>query len=143
MKGGNGDYIGNDRRRMRRRMRTIRCVIGDVEETNYHNDVHLLPMSSHSWLLDGYHRVAGGVDDNATTTANSTATRTTHGNKGDRSDARCATSPILAALPVDDCDARMIRRICDLVHVDVELMKWLGFGGVAVKRCVREMRGGN
>ena len=188
------------------RMRTIRCAIDDAEETNYRNDVHLLSMSSHFRLLDGYHRVVAGGDDNATT-----ATRTTHrdedegvgevagGGGGrddiaisvfamedisdviahllghrsggmtgdddghptagrvrdddspaapssttfharDRSDARYATSPILAALTVDDCDAGMIRRICDLYHVDVELMRWLGFGGVAVERCAREMR---
>jgi hypothetical protein len=195
------------------RMRTIRCAIDDAEETNYRNDVHLLPMSSHFRLLDGYHR-AGGDDDNATTTANSTATRKTHGDEGeglgvvagggggrddiaisvfamedisdviahllvsrsggetadddghptagrrgrgyyspaappstifharDRSDVRYATSPILAALSVDDCDEDMIRRICDLYHIDVELMRWLGFGGVAVERCAREMRGG-
>ncbi len=29
-------------------------------ETNYHNDVHLLPMLFHFWLLDGYLRVAAG-----------------------------------------------------------------------------------
>ena len=56
----------------------------------------------------------------------------------DRSDARYATSPILAELSVDDCDADMIRRVCDLYHIDVELMRWLGFGGVAVERCARE-----
>ncbi len=52
----------------------------------------------------------------------------------DRSNEGYATSPILSQLYLRDCDETMIRQICDLYHVDVELMKWLGFGGEAVER---------
>ena len=53
----------------------------------------------------------------------------------DRSNEEYATSPILSQLSSRDCDETMIRQICKLYHVDVELMKWLGFGGEAVERC--------
>ena len=53
----------------------------------------------------------------------------------DRSNVEYATSSILAKLSIDDCDEGMIRDICRLYHVDVELMRWLGFGGDAVERC--------
>jgi hypothetical protein len=53
----------------------------------------------------------------------------------DRSDATYATSPILASLSVNDCTADMIHRLCVLYHVDVEMMRYIGFGGFAVDRC--------
>jgi hypothetical protein len=53
----------------------------------------------------------------------------------DRSNKEYATSSILSQLSSSDCDEKMIRQICALYHVDVELMKWLGFGGEAVERC--------
>ncbi|KAL3757453.1 hypothetical protein ACHAWU_006660 [Discostella pseudostelligera] len=53
----------------------------------------------------------------------------------DRSNEEYATSSILSQLSSSDCDENMIRQICALYHVDVELMKWLGFGGEAVERC--------
>jgi hypothetical protein len=65
----------------------------------------------------------------------SSSSTTTVMHARDRSDATYATSSILADMSVDDCDGDMIRRICALYHVDVELMRWLGFGGVAVERC--------
>jgi hypothetical protein len=53
----------------------------------------------------------------------------------DRSDATYATSPILASLSVNDCTVEMIHRLCALYHVDVEMMRYLGFSGFAVDRC--------
>ena len=53
----------------------------------------------------------------------------------DRSNEEYATSSILSQLSSGDCDENMIRQICALYHADVELMKWLGFGGEAVERC--------
>jgi hypothetical protein len=53
----------------------------------------------------------------------------------DRSNATYATSPILASLSVNDCTVEMIHRLCALYHVDVEMMRYLGFGGFAVDRC--------
>ncbi|KAL7524773.1 hypothetical protein ACHAWF_001081 [Thalassiosira exigua] len=53
----------------------------------------------------------------------------------DRSDATYATSPILAGLSSRDCSEETIRRICDLYRVDVAMVRGLGFGGEAARRC--------
>ena len=59
-------------------MRTIWCAIDNTDAMNHHNDVHIMLMWSHFQLLDRYHHY-----DNATTTVQTTATRTTHGDKGE------------------------------------------------------------
>ena len=56
---------------------------------------------------------------------NSTTIKVYHAR--DRSNVDYATSSILAQLSIDDCTDEMIQQICKLYHVDVELMKWLGF----------------
>ena len=53
----------------------------------------------------------------------------------DRSDATYATSTILASLSVADCTDDMIQRLCTLYQVDVEMMRYIGFGGFAVDIC--------
>lgn len=53
----------------------------------------------------------------------------------DRSDERYATSATLSRLTVDDVDDESFRKLCELYDVDVEMMRALGFGGVAVEKC--------
>ena len=59
MKGGNDNRNGSNGRRRRRCMGGRDYCMG--METNYRNDVHLLPGLFHFWLLDGYHCVVAGV----------------------------------------------------------------------------------
>ena len=56
---------------------------------------------------------------------NSATTKVYHAR--DRSNVDYATSSILAQLSIEDCTDEMKQQICKLYHVDVELMKWLGF----------------
>ena len=58
MKGGNNDCNGSIGRRRRRCMGGSNYCV--TMETNFHNDVHLLLMSFHFWLVDGYHRFTAG-----------------------------------------------------------------------------------
>jgi hypothetical protein len=58
MKGGNNDCNGGNERRRRRCMGGSNYCV--AMETNYRNNVHLLLMLFHFWLLDGYHHVAVG-----------------------------------------------------------------------------------
>ena len=53
----------------------------------------------------------------------------------DRSNVNYATSPILAKLSINDCSMEMIQQICALYHVDVELIRWLGFDGESILQC--------
>ena len=134
-----------------------------MEETHY-QDVHLLPMESHFRLLDnvvtysanndkdGGRDIAMSVfsmediqhvllhlgknDQSSTsggvTLTNSRSKSTIHAR--DRSNVKYATSSIFARLSSNDCSMGMIHQICSLYHMDVELMRWLGFGGEAVER---------
>ena len=147
-----------EEREARLRRKTIQCAMLDMEETNYRRDVHLLPMASHFRLLDdvdgtGYdgegnhvgiavsvfymddiddvlHYLGGEDDKNDSNISGSNAFHAR-----DRSDVDYATSTILARLSTKDCTEEMIQQICRLYHVDVEFMKWLGFGGEAIERC--------
>lgn len=124
------------------RQQTIQCAIQDMITANYLKDVHLLPITSHfrllddvrvsvfdmndiqdvlSYLVGNTNQEEGGEGEDR----NRTSTAVYHAR--DRSNVDYATSSILAQLSIDDCTDEMIQQICKLYHVDVELMKWLGF----------------
>ena len=144
-----GQYVKARARDYRRR--TIRCAIRDAEETHYRNDVHLLPMAAHFRLLDGVDntdsRVGAdrdiavsvfdmeGIRDVLFYLGNDRESSRSAIHARDRSKVKYATSPVLAKLSSADCSEEMIQQICSLYHVDVQLMKWLGFGGEAVEKC--------
>jgi len=121
----------------RLRQQTIQCAIQDMMSTNYRKDVHLLPIISHFRLLDDVAVSVFNMNDiqhvlsylvgntNQQEEDNSTSTKVYHAR--DRSNVDYATSSILAQLSIDDCTDEMIQQICKLYHVDVKLMKWLGF----------------
>lgn len=122
----------------RLRQQTIQCAIQDMKTTNYRKDVHLIPITSHFRLLDDVtvsvfnmediqHVLSYlvGQDGNSQEGGNNTSTKVYHAR--DRSNVDYATSSILAHLSIDDCTDKMIQQICNLYHVDIELMKWLGF----------------
>ena len=118
------------------RQQTIQCAIQDMITTNYRKDVHLLPITSHFRLLDDVRVSVFNMNDIQDVLSylvgnsnqeedNSTTIKVYHAR--DRSNVDYATSSILAQLSIDDCTDEMIQQICKLYHVDVELMKWLGF----------------
>ena len=128
------------------RQQTIQCAIQDMITTNYRKDVHLLPITSHFRLLDDVrvsvfnmediHGVLSYLVGNTNQEEggnNSTTTKVYHAR--DRSNVDYATSDILAQLSIDDCTDEMIQQICKLYHVDVELMKWLGFSDDDERGC--------
>jgi len=136
------------------RQQTISCAIQDMKETNYRNDVHLLPLASHFRLLDhltlsvfwmddieevlSYLSVVGNANSSDRSSSNDTAAtispvKVYHAR--DRSNVNYATSPILAKLSINDCSMEMIQQICELYHVDVELIRWLGFDGESILQC--------
>ena len=146
------------------RKKTIQCAIEDMRESKFQGDVHLLPMAAHFRLLDdvvltseddkkdhGIGDVAvsvfsmedmnevllhlSGSDGGSNTISSSINKEKSTIHARDRSDEAYATSPILSMLSANDCTEEMIQHMCDLYHVDVKLMKWLGFGGQAVDRC--------
>lgn len=78
-----------------------------------------------------------GSQDN-TNTNNATASikqSTSVYHARDRSNVEYATSLTLSRLSIDDCTDIMIQKLCKLYHVDVELMRWLGFDGESVQSC--------
>jgi len=128
----------NEKQKLRKlRQQTIQCAIQDMMSTNYRKDVHLLPITSHFRLLDDVAVSVFNMNDiqhvlsylvgntNQQEEDNSTSTKVYHAR--DRSNVDYATSSILAQLSIDDCTDEMIQQICKLYHVDVKLMKWLGF----------------
>ena len=132
------------------RQQTIQCAIQDMMSTNYRKDVHLLPITSHFRLLDDVRVSVFNMDDiqhvlsylvgntiaqvgNSQEGGNNTSIKVYHAR--DRSNVDYATSSILAQLSIDDCTDKMIEQICKLYHVDVELMKWLGFSDDDERGC--------
>ncbi|KAL9179073.1 hypothetical protein ACHAXT_000115 [Thalassiosira profunda] len=121
------------------RKETLRCAIEDMAETQYRRDVHLVPMASHFRLLDALDVSVFEMKDIERVLRYLGDDPTREGSKSnhmrDRSDVKYATSSILARLSPNDCDEEMLQGICKLYRIDVELMRWLGFGGEAVERC--------
>ena len=126
------------------RQQTIQCAIQDMIVTNYRKDVHLLPIASHFRLLDDVavsvfnmediqHVLSYLVGNTNQEEDNITSTAVYHAR--DRSNVDYATSSILAQLSIEDCTDEMIQQICKLYHVDVELMKWLGFSDDDERGC--------
>ena len=133
------------------RQQTISCAIQDMKETNYRKDVHLLPMASHFRLLnhlavsvfwmDNIEEVlshltsvvVGNTNSNRSSSSINDTVKVYHAR--DRSNVNYATSPILAKLSINDCSSEMIKEICALYHVDVELIRWLGFDGESIVQC--------
>jgi len=140
------------------RLKTIECAIDEMENNHFRGDVHLLPMSSHFRLLDedtfnsgddyggeeGAKHLAVSVFSmknigdilfhiSGSVKGNNKETSIIHAR--DRSNEEYATSSILAKLSMSDCTEEMLEKLCELYHVDVALMKWLGYRGKAVQRC--------
>ena len=89
--------------------------------------------------MDDIHEVlsylVGSMGSQDNTNNNATASKQPVYHARDRSNVEYATSIILSRLSIHDCTDIMIEQICKLYHVDVELIKWLGFDGESIQRC--------
>ena len=124
---------------------TLLCAITDIRDTAYRRDVHLLPMVTHLRLLDTAAAAADilvsvfhlrDIDAIAQYFVGFMKKKNVNDNDNqkmmiphwrDRSKVEYATSKVLATMSVQDCDADMLRDICELYAIDVAMLRELKF----------------